>query len=336
MKSLTAVTWRLALFTAVMLVLVTVIVQAIQRPVGGTVDHYTALFTDANGLASGADVRMFGVQVGKVDSVTLDAGNKARVRFTVRHDRPVYDTSTLAIRYQSLTGQRYVDVRQPDRPGTQLAAGTTVGVDHTTPSFDITTLFNGLKPVLAEFSPEALNQFTSSMLAVVQGDGEGIGPALDAIDKLSGYVTDRQAVISVLIHNMRIAADQLGGRSPEAVTLLDGLVHVFVVLRQKMDGVVELAVTGPPVLKPLDELAATLGLTPGADPDFDTALRAAFPDPQAAVNLLGRLPGLLQSLNDQLPAANPAAPSPCSKGNAPVPAALQVLIAGQRISVCKG
>ncbi|MTE16721.1 MlaD family protein [Nocardia aurantiaca] len=336
MKSLSGVIWRLALFVAAMAVLATVIVQAIERPVAGRVDHYTALFTDANGLESGDDVRMYGVQVGKVDSLTLDAGNKARVQLTVRDDRPVYDTSTLAIRYQSLTGQRYVDVRQPDRPGIRLAAGATVGVDHTTPSFDITKLFNGLKPVLAEFSPEALNQFSTSLLAVIEGDGKGIGPALDAIDKLSGYVSDRQAVISVLIHNMRGVADQLGGRSPETVTLLGGLVQVFVVLRQEVEGVVDLADTAPSVLEPLDELAATLGLTPGANPDLDSLLRAVFPDPQAAVDLLGRLPGLLETLNAQLPAANSAATPPCSKGNAPVPTALQVLIAGQRISICNG
>ena len=37
--------------------------------------------------------------------------------------------------------------------------------------------------------PWATRPFGNSLLAVLQGDGTGIGPALDAIDKLSEYTT---------------------------------------------------------------------------------------------------------------------------------------------------
>ncbi|WP_157124129.1 MlaD family protein, partial [Nocardia pseudovaccinii] len=154
-------------------------------------------FTDANGLKTGDDVRMYGVAVGKVQDISLENG-RAAVELTVQRDRPVYDASVFAIHYQSLTGQRYIHLRQPEHPTPNLADGSTIGTDHTIPSFEITQLFNGLQPVLQEFSPGALNQFTESVLAVNEGNGAGIGPALDVIGRLSSYVSDRQAVLATL------------------------------------------------------------------------------------------------------------------------------------------
>lgn len=333
MKSVTGVAWRLAVFTTVMVLLLVVVIQMVRRPVEGETVSYTAIFTDANGLKTGDDVRLFGVAVGKVAAITLDE-NRAKVRLNVQRAHPVYDATTLAIRFQTLTGQRYVDIRQPEKPNGKVAPGATIGTDHTIPSFDITALFNGLEPVLAEFSPGALNQFTENILAVFDGNGAGIGPALDSIAKLSTYVTDRQGLISTLVRNLGDLADQIEGQSPHAITLLAGVTNIFGSLLQKVDGLIDFAATAPAVFGPIDSLAATFGLTPGTNSDLDNALRAAFPDPQAAQDVLGRLPGLLQSLNAVIP-DGPNVSLSCSNGAAPLPALVRVLIAGQEVSICR-
>ncbi|MEV5840183.1 MCE family protein [Nocardia sp. NPDC052112] len=324
---------RLAAFIVVIAVMFVVIIQAITRPVAGATDSYTARFTDASGLKTGDDVRMYGVAVGKVGAVTLDASTAA-VRLTVGRGHPIFDNTMLAIRYQNLTGQRYVDIQQPQQAGGAVAAGATIDTRHTLPSFDITTLFNGLQPVLSEFSPGALNQFAESMLAVIEGNGNGIGPAMEAIQGLSRYVTDRQHVISALVHNLQTISDQLSGRSPQLITLITGLADVFTALQQKLDGMVDYALTVPPVLLPLDHLAATLGLAPDPNTDLNTLVHNAFPDPKQALDVLDRLPGLLQSLNALVAAPGPDVNSACSHGDAPVPGIMQVLLRGQRISIC--
>ncbi|MEV0297376.1 MlaD family protein [Nocardia sp. NPDC050710] len=336
--SIRAVIVRLGLFAITMIALLLVIVQAITRPIEGDTRAYTAEFTDVSGLKTGDDVRMFGVGVGKVTDIDLK-GVRAEVRFTVARDRPVYDASMIAIRYQSLTGQRYVDIRQPDRPGVTLADGASIGEANTVPSFDITQLFNGLQPVLAEFSPAALNQFTESVLAVIEGNGSGIGPALDAIDKLSRYTADRQAVISTIVANLYTISDRIGGRAPHLVTLLRGIAEVFTAFRAKLDGLLDFAAVAPSALGPLNSLLDTLGFTESANPDLLTDLRLLFPDPQAALDLLGRLPGLLQALSATLPPAGAQAGQvsmTCTKGNAQLPQVLSVLVAGQRVAICNG
>ncbi|MFC9998612.1 MCE family protein [Nocardia sp. NPDC127526] len=336
MTSTSGALWRLGLFASVVALLLFAVAQAIVRPVSGETDTYAAIFTDVSGLKTGDDVRMFGVAVGKVDTIDLD-GNQARVRFTVQRDRPLYDAATLAIRFQTLTGQRYIDVRQPDRPGNTLPAGSIVDVTHTQGSFDVTALVNGLEPVLAEFSPAALNQFTQSVLAVIDGDGAGIGPALDAVEKLSGYVTDRQLVIATLFRNLKAISDEIGGRSPHLITLLRGISDVFAALQERVDGLIDYALNAPPVLGPLNSLITTLGLTEETNPSLEDALRRLFPDPRAAVDQLAALPGLIQSLTALIPdpAAGASTPGVCSQGKAELPQPVAILIAGQRIAVCK-
>ncbi|MEU1996447.1 MlaD family protein [Nocardia gamkensis] len=335
MSSVRAIAVRMAGFTAAMVILLALILQSIERPVAGADTMFTAVFTDVNGLKVGDDVRMYGVQVGKVGEILLDGEFRARVRFTVQTDHPVDEAGTVAIRFQTLVGQRYVDVQQPPKASRPQRPDQVIGIGRTLGSFDITALFNGLQPVLADLSPAALNHFTETILAVLDGNGTGIGPALDAIERLSAYVRDRQAVLSVLVANLRRVADRLDARSANAMTLLAGLDHVFDALEQRMAGLIDFVVTAPSVLTPIDSLAATLGLTPEANPDLAQAVRAAIPDPRAAADVLAGLPGLLQTLPAIVPRTGQEVNRTCSRGNADVPDALAILMNGQRITLCK-
>ncbi|MFD0364161.1 MlaD family protein [Nocardia sp. GCM10030253] len=327
--------WRLGVFAVVMAVVLSLILAAIKRPVSGDTEAHDALFTDANGLKVGDDVRMYGVQVGKIERISLD-GIRAKVRLTVTTSTPIYDNSTLAIRYQNLTGQRYIDLQQQPDPGVRLPAAAAIDTKMTVPSFDVTSLFNGLKPVLATMSPEAVNQFTESMLAVIEGDGSGLGPAMDAIGKLSKYVGDRQQVIATLVRNMSDIADRVGGRVHYLVPLLARLTDIFQALQANIGGLAEFAMTAPSVLAPLDRLLNTFGLTEHSGPDVDALIRGLFPDPREAVEVFGRLPGLLASVDAALPRTVAGWQPECSKGNADLPKPVQVLIAGQKVAICNG
>ncbi|WP_410876216.1 MlaD family protein [Nocardia sp. A7] len=319
--------------TAVMLMgLVLVgVLRVIERPVDGETDTYTALFTDANGLRAGDDVRLYGVQVGKVGAVELD-GALARVRFTVSTDRALFTNTVIAIRYQNLTGFRYLDVEQPERPAGRRDPDSVFGTAETVPDFDITRLFKGLQPVLAELSPEDLNQFATSILAVLHGDGTGLGQALGAIDTLSRYASDRQAVLSTLASNLAQVADHLGGKSGNAMKLLTNLTNLFITITDKLPGLVSFAIEIPGVLKPLRSMLDVFGATGEPGGDLDTALRNAFPDPYDAVAAFENLPGLIQAMTQAIPPTGPDLT--CTHGDATAPAPLQVLIAGQGIVLC--
>lgn len=332
-QSIRATIAKLIGFAAVIVVMVAAIVLVILRPVSGPADSFTALFTDVSGLHTGDDVRMYGLSVGKVKSIDLDGAN-ARVTFTVQRQHPVFATTTLAIRYQNLAGQRYLDVRQADTSGTRLSAGASFSIDKTTPSFDITSLFNGMEPVLTQFSTAEANAFFRNVIAVIEGDKSKIGATMSAIGKLSDYVTDKQAIITILLKNLEQVQHQIGGKSSSVTLLLDGITAVFVNLQKQMVGLLDFANTAPPVLGPLNSLMAAIGLTEPTNPDISNDLKLLFPNVDVASDFLGRLPGLMQSLVNALPPAN-ATPIPaCSKGEAAPPAALQILLGGQKVRIC--
>ena len=291
------------------------------------------MFTDANGLRLGDDVRLYGVQVGKVGAVELD-GTLARVRFTVTRTHPLFANTTLAIKYQNLTGFRYLDIEQPDGPGARRDPKVTFGTTETVPAFDITTLFKGLQPVLAQLSPDDLNAFASNMLALIQGDGTGLGPALDGIEKLSRYASDRQSAISTLVSNLGQISDHLGGKSGNTVKLLTNLTDLFVTITDKLPGLISFSIEIPPVLQPLRDMLTVAGVSGDRGTDLDNVLRQAFPSPQQAVDVFDRLPGLIQALTAAVPVTGPDAALTCSHGSAQAPDPLRMLIAGQRIVLC--
>ena len=71
--------------------------------------NYEAYFTDAGGITPGNDVNVSGIKVGKVSSVEL-AGDAAKVTFTVDRDVRVGDQSLVAIKTDTVLGQKSLSV----------------------------------------------------------------------------------------------------------------------------------------------------------------------------------------------------------------------------------
>ena|SRR5439155_22669462 len=70
----------------------------------------TADFASVGGLKSGSSVEIAGVEVGRVDSITLDKDYQARVRMTIRPDVKLQEDSIASIKTKGLIGERYVRI----------------------------------------------------------------------------------------------------------------------------------------------------------------------------------------------------------------------------------
>ncbi|KXO93436.1 MlaD family protein [Tsukamurella tyrosinosolvens] len=313
-------------------------VRALQRPAPGDQVRYTAQFTNASGLRSGDDVRLLGVQVGKVKSVDLrrgptGRGSFAEVQFTVDRNQRIYRNSTLAIRFQNLTGQRYIDLQRSGSSGTEVEAGATIDTGRTLPSFDITTVFNGLQPVLSAMRPEDIDHFAQAVSVIVNGDGGGLGPVLDAVDKLATFTDNRAALFETLVRNFSALSEAIGGRSASVSTLVGYLQRLARVVAEAAPAYRVLSGEGAQVITAADALLANLGLTPGTNPWLDDLLSPEAKKLGPLVDLAALLPGLFALLTGQgLPKAQ--GDSRCSKGIKTLPADLQMFIRGTRIVLC--
>jgi len=321
---------------ALLFVLVT---NAIKNPAPGQPSDYTARFSDVSGLRPNADVRIRGVRVGKVNSVEYRQDgmrSTAEVGFSVDREWRLTDDAHLAIKYANLSGIRYLDVTGAGGDGPERHS---FGTDRTTPSFDITSLFNGLQPTLEALQPEEINQFTENALALVQGDGGGLEPMLKSIDRLASYADDREQVISALVDNLAHLSTVLGGKSPQVIDILRLLESPVDKALEVLDEFEKGDLYGPPLMGTLNRILAGLGIEETADSDAERLFSQAFPTIGSLGSALRLIPTVADGLG-QIGAAGtegaPAADGRCSRGRVELPATVRVLLAGNEVVVCKG
>jgi len=70
----------------------------------------TADFPSVGGLKSGSSVEIAGVEVGRVDSITLGKDYEAQVRMVIRPDVKLQTDSIASIKTKGLIGERYVRI----------------------------------------------------------------------------------------------------------------------------------------------------------------------------------------------------------------------------------
>ncbi|MFM9379445.1 MCE family protein, partial [Gordonia sp. VNK21] len=98
-----------------------------------------------------------------------------------------------------------------------------MALDKTIPSFDVSTLFNGFKPVFDTLNADEINELQANLLRVAQGDGRGISPVLKQVANITAYGNQRSEIITNIVTSLGQVSDQLEGRSAEMVELVDKL-----------------------------------------------------------------------------------------------------------------
>ncbi len=161
---------KLGAFTTVVLLVLLVLANTMLNRVSGDTRTFQAEFTNVSNLRPGDDVRAAGVRVGRVQKVELH-GTTARVSFNVSEHQPVYTDTRLSVRYQNLLGQRYLAMVPGADSAKRLTPGSVIPVKRTDPGFDLTALLNGFEPLFTSLEPEQINRLSSSIVAVMQGQG---------------------------------------------------------------------------------------------------------------------------------------------------------------------
>lgn len=336
MRSVTkSVVW-LTIFTAVAVVCTLIVLTALRSPVTGTLFRYTATFSDVSGLYVGDDVRISGVQVGKVQTIRLD-GRVAKVDFTAQADHPLYANTVAAVRYQTLIGQRYVELVQPAKPDNRLPDGGTIPIGQTIPSFDVAKLFNGFQPIFQTLDPAQFNLLGENLLRLIQGDESGIGPFLHDLDEISKLAVDRQAVITTMIRNLSAISQDLGGKSGQLFQLISQLNVVLAQFGSKAEEFRASLDSGLPVLRStthvMQYFERTFDGTTGSLYDLSSRM---WPQTPTIIAGLSLAPSLVQGMRDWLVDEEPATPTfSCSRGEVTLPGIGQVSFAQQNLVVCR-
>ena len=177
----------------------------------------TGKFTRAVGLFPGSDVRILGVKVGEVDSVT-PRGDVVEVRFSYDAKYKVPADAQAAVVAPSLVSDRYVQLLPVWTKGPALQDGAVIGTERTAVPVELDRISESLDDLMVALGPKgankngALSRFVDTSAANLQGQGkqlhdtiEGLSRAVQTLDEgkgdLFGTVRNLQSFTTMLAQN---------------------------------------------------------------------------------------------------------------------------------------
>ncbi|MDQ4054588.1 MAG: MCE family protein [Actinomycetota bacterium] len=215
---------KLGIFTIIS-IMVTGLLAAIMGNIGfGAGKEYQAIFSSASMLEKGDDVRVAGVSVGEVKEVEHHERNHALVTFRVKSDVPLTTASRAEIRFLNLVGDRYLALEAGSEEDAEpLDEDEPLPIDQTSPALDLTTLFNGFKPLFQALKPEDVNELTLNLVQVLQGEGGTVQGLLQKTASLTTTLADRDQLIGDVVDNLTTTLDTVDSRSQQLTSLVSEL-----------------------------------------------------------------------------------------------------------------
>lgn len=232
---------KLAIFMGLAVVITVSVIATLLDVKSGP--GYHAIFTNATGLESGDTVRIAGVEVGKVNAVSLFSGRYAKVDFSVDSSQHLTSTTTASIQFQNLLGQRYLQISAGASEGAPLRSGGTIPMSRTHPGLDLTTVFSGFQPLLAALDPNQVNQLTGSIIQVLQGESGAVGNLVNQTAALTSNLAARQQVIDQVLDNLTPLLTSVNTKDSQLSDLITGLNSLVTGLANER-GTVGSAITG--------------------------------------------------------------------------------------------
>ena len=190
----------------------------------GSTHTYSAVFSSASGIGSGADVRVAGVPMGKVTDVALNSDSTAVVTFSLSTERPLTSATEAKIKYKNLIGDRYVDLSQGAFDPRPLDGP--IPLAQTTSALDLDQVVNGFRPLLQGLDPDQTNQLSTSLVQVLNGQESSISTLITQVDTLTNTLADRDQAIGQVITNFNTVLGTVNSRHDQFGALVDQLQHL--------------------------------------------------------------------------------------------------------------
>ena len=229
----------LSIFTVIMLVVLAGLFVVFSEYRSGSSVGYNATFKDVSQLEKGDKVRIAGVEVGRITGIDLVAGNLAQVDFTVDSDQIVYTDTKAQVRYENLTGDRYMELAH-DGGGTEtLDEGGTLPLEQTEPALDLDALLGGFRPLLRALNPDEVNQLTEAIISVFQGESGNVQQLLAATSSLTSTLANRDELIGSVIDNLNIVLGTVSENNGNVDRMVDDLQQLISGLSKDSDPIAQ-------------------------------------------------------------------------------------------------
>jgi phospholipid/cholesterol/gamma-HCH transport system substrate-binding protein len=201
-----------------LLVLVIAAFNASKLPLIGGGTSYSAYFTESANLKQGDDVKIAGIKVGTVQSVSIDTGkNLVKATFTVKNGF-VGDQSTVDIKLKTLLGAKYLNI---DSKGvTAQDHSKTIPVSRTTSPLDIYPAFTELTTTIDQLNTADLSKAFRTLAADFQGTPQDVRPVVTGLSRLSTTIASRDQALRTLLARADQVTGTLAARDQDLTRLI--------------------------------------------------------------------------------------------------------------------
>lgn len=186
-------------------------------PVIGDGTTYSAEFSEAAGLFQGNDVRIAGVEVGRVSDVKL-RGDRVLISFRVK-GAWLGDATGAAIRLKTVLGQKYLAL-DPQGEGT-LDPGRPIPRSRTTVPYDILAAFGELSSTVDRIDTTQLAKSFDTLSTTLADTPQSVRAALTGLSRLSDTLATRDSQLANLLGNTRVVSQTLVDRDAAVQRLLN-------------------------------------------------------------------------------------------------------------------
>lgn len=219
---------KLSVFTAVTIVVTVWLASVIgNQRFFSSPYRVTAQFSDATGLLNGDVVKAAGVTVGRVDQIEVEHGI-AKVTMEIDEGVELPRDLRAEIRFRNLVGQRMINLT--DRGGSSeelLRAGDEIALEDTEPAFDLTALFNGLRPLIRSTSGRDINIVTRTVVEALRGRSDEVEGILSNLGSVADVLASRDQELSTLLTNPTVVTDDVAARDQQLRATLSNMDEFF-------------------------------------------------------------------------------------------------------------
>ncbi len=180
----------------------------------GTSD-YSAYFSEAGGIKSGSDVRVSGMEVGRVSDIKLQ-GTKVLVTFTVRNGVDLGDRTEAAIRTETVLGAKVLELTSRG----EGALRGPIPIERTRSPYDIPAALGDLTTTISGLDTTQLSDALRTMAQTFSNTPPDLKVALDGVAKFSETLNTRDAKLRDLLTNANKVTTVLAKRSDQIAALV--------------------------------------------------------------------------------------------------------------------
>jgi virulence factor Mce-like protein len=189
-------------------------------------------FNEATQLAEQSDVRISGVNVGKVQSINLSPNGKQALATVAIDDQyaPLPESTRAILRTKTLLGETYIELTPGSRKGPELGDGATLPEANVAESVQLDEIFRTFNAQ----TRAAFQEWMQEAAVAINGQGQnlsyalgGLDPTFTEFDRLFRILDTQRLAVSQLFRNGATTFSSLRGQEGQLADLIQSSNAVF-------------------------------------------------------------------------------------------------------------